>query len=146
MKLELKHLAPYLPYELEIKYKDFSGTLLRLWQDKEDLHINCKNGIGTFINSKYPREFQPILKPITDLDILIYNEFVKYRKDTESADKEIIENFCEEVGVTDLLEITDLETLPYKTIEFMFKNHYDFFGLIEKGLAVSIHDVPQAEA
>lgn len=33
--------------------------------------------------------------------------------------------------------------LPYECVEYMFKNHYDVFGLIEQGLAVSIHDVEQ---
>jgi hypothetical protein len=31
--------------------------------------------------------------------------------------------------------------LPYDVVEKMFKNHIDVFGLINFGLAVSIHDV-----
>lgn len=29
--------------------------------------------------------------------------------------------------------------LPYECVEYMFQNYYDFFGLIEKGLAIDIN-------
>lgn len=146
--LGIKYLASYLPYNLKIKYRDYTGILLRVWQDGLNLHVNCKNGIGTFINSKYPREFYPILKPISDLERLIQNEFSKL-DDFNASDytSEIIELFCfENIGFEEELSAYDLSKLPYECVEFMFKNHYDFFGLIDKGLAVSIHDVGEVIA
>jgi len=35
-----------------------------------------------------------------------------------------------------MLNDIDLKTLPYNCVEFLFKHHYDFFGLIENGLAI----------
>lgn len=29
---------------------------------------------------------------------------------------------------------------PYNMVAYLFKHHFDVFGLIEKGLAISIHD------
>ena len=146
--LGIKYLTPYLPYNLKIKYKDYTGILLRVWQDGLNLHVNCKNGIGTFINSKYPREFYPILKPISDLEILIENEFSKLDDFNGSEyTSEIIELFCfENIGFEEDLSTYDLSKLPYECVEFMFKNHYDFFGLIKQGLAISVHDIGEVIA
>ena len=81
---------------------------------------------------------KPILRPISDLSILVKEEFEKYDgKRNGKANEEIINLFCEENGVDEIIENIDLKSLPYECIEFMFRNHYDFFGLIEKGLAIS---------
>ena len=116
MKLEIKHIAPYLPYNLNntVSIADwFKG-------------YNCK----------------PILRPISDLSLLVIEEFEKYDgKRNGKANEEIINLFCEENGVDEILENIELKSLPYECIEYMFRNHYDVFGLIEQGLAVSIHDV-----
>ena len=85
---------------------------------------------------------QPILKPISDLSLLVIEEFEKYDgKRNGKANEEIINLFCEENGVDEIIENIELKSLPYECIEFMFKNHYDVFGLISQGLAISIHDV-----
>ncbi|RZK62255.1 MAG: hypothetical protein EOO95_15265 [Pedobacter sp.] len=34
-----------------------------------------------------------------------------------------------------------VEHAPYEMVAYLFREHFDVFGLIEKGLAISIHDV-----
>ena len=139
MKLEIKHLAPYLPYKLKfehptilIKRRDIS-TLQNLGQT----HIEIKHRQFVEISN-----CKPILKPITDLSLLVTEEFEKYDgKRNGKANDEIINLFCEENGVDEIIENIELKSLPYECVEFMFRNHYDFFGLIEQDLAISIHDV-----
>lgn len=142
MELEVKHLAPYLPYEIEA---------LNLFDEKNKI-IGLKNETYFIENGNtYAygdiRDCIPIFKPISDLSILVIEEFEKYDgKRNGKANDEIINLFCEENGVDEIIENIELKSLPYECIEYMFKNHYDFFGLIEKGLAVSIHDVKQVIA
>lgn len=110
---------------------DFDGFILRNENTYADVKSFCK----------------PILKPISDLSILVIEEFEKYDgKINGKANDEIINLFCEENGVDEIIENIVLSSLPYECVEYIFKNHYDFFGLIEKGLAVSIHDVEQVIA
>lgn len=120
-------LAPYLPYGLKIKYREHSGVLFRLWQDKDTLYVNCINGIGTFVNPKYPNEFKPILNPISDLT----------RPELENAGFRYYIDYLtyENQGVEWTLKA------PYDMIVYLLSQHYDIYGLIEKGLAISIHDV-----
>jgi hypothetical protein len=133
--LTLEDLAPYLPYKLGIKRKDYEHKNLFL------LGIEFNDIIHQL--GKTPIIFiKPILKPVSDLSLLVVEEFEKYDgKRNGKANEEIINLFCEENGVDEIIENIELKSLPYECVEFMFKNHYDFFGLIEKGLAVSIHDV-----
>jgi len=104
MKLELKHLAPYLPYGLIIN------------QHREDLHKNYQSEMVALfsdkikvVSEKFPfseeiqyYEAKPILRPLSDFKI-------KY------------------------------EVRRWDSWEKLFSEHYDVFGLIEKGLAIDIN-------
>lgn len=140
MILELKYLAPYLPYKLKFEHptllvrKKEISTLKNLGQT----HIEIKHRQFVQIS-----DCKPILKPISDLEKLIENEFSKLDdfKGLEYT-SEIIELFCfENIGFEEELSVYNLNKLPYECVEFMFRNHYDFFGLINQKLAISIHDV-----
>jgi hypothetical protein len=54
MKLELKHLVPYLPYRLEVIHKYDNGSMY--------LHVDTNN-VNIVIDLKY----KPILHPLSDL-------------------------------------------------------------------------------
>ena len=137
MKLELKHLAPYLPYNLTCNILGTAGSLgARLWKK----NYLTASALNKFENNL---EFiQPILKPLLDLDFLITNQFEIYNKDDGgNYSKEIIDLFCYEKINHSKISECDFQRLPYECIEFMLRNHYDFFGLIPEGLAISIHNV-----
>ena len=135
MKLELKHLAPYLPYELKLVARNVvSDTPKRIYSKLTSMNIMSLVENDTL--------YKPILKPISDLSLLVIEEFEKYDgKRNGKANEEIINLFCQENGVDEIIENIELKSLPYECIEFMFKNHYDFFDLISQGLAISIHVV-----
>ena len=122
-------LAPYFPYSVKIEHPTLMNgkrKISELYSIKE-LHIEIS-------------QCKLILKPISDLSLLVIEEFEKYDgKRNGKANEEIINLFCEENGVDEIIENIDLKSLPYECIEFMFRNHYDFFGLIEKGLAIDIN-------
>jgi hypothetical protein len=132
MKLELKHLAPYLPFKIKVL-------------DRKVKIMNSYSGHSVnWCSLEYAikMQFKPILRPISDLSILIIEEFEKYDgKRNGKANEEIINLFCEENGVDENIENMELKSLPYECVEFMFKNHYDFFGLIEKKLAIDINKI-----
>jgi hypothetical protein len=138
MKLELKHIIPYIPFQLkaqDIRTKEIrTVTLLHFTYDLSTVGHNHLIYDGLLVSKHLP-----ILRPILDLSILVKDEFEKYDGiRSGKADEEVINIFCEENGVDEIIENIDLKSLPYECIEYMFKNHYDFFGLIEAGLAIDI--------
>jgi hypothetical protein len=133
--LQAVFLAPYLPYDLKVKTVQNEIVLVEGIYTFEDIYNSSVGDIPFDL-------IVPILKPISDLSLLVIEEFEKYDgKRNGKANEEIINIFCEENGVDEIIDNIELKSLPYECVEFMFKNHYDFFGLIGKGLAVSIHDV-----
>ena len=141
---EAVFLAPYLPFSVKIAYDYFGdtqeiATLIGIEDRNGETRLQINSGGSVLL--KYCKL---VLKPIYDLSILVTEEFEKYDgKRNGKANEEIINLFCEENGVDEIIENIELKLLPYECVEFMFKHHYDFFGLIEKGLAVSVHDVEQ---
>ena len=124
-KLELKHLAPYLPYSLRIKTKYGWDTMSTLneWEvngDHED----------SYSYEDHPDEileFKPILRPLSDL------------QDSENDIREMIEEYA----CSDLtwIFVNDLGEIRQSTFELLIQHHFDVFGLIEKGLAIDINTI-----
>lgn len=114
MTLELKHLAPYLPYNLNGIATDGSNYEL----------IGLNSECGVFKNNKYSKvegqlkDFKPLL--------LLLSEFGDTRF----------------IGTTDMLiNAVKFKELPYKYYEMLFANHYDVFGLIDAGLALNKNEI-----
>jgi hypothetical protein len=143
MKLELKHLAPYLPYDVVYthKYLDLKVTYGEL-----DTH-NIMELMNPSTNHCI------ILRPLSDLN-------TKYGEDEvnkHSINLLIEEKYKVDYGIFShykgFLNIEldgdyDLRYDSNKSIDFniifeiqeqLFKNHFDVFGLIEKGLAIDIN-------
>jgi hypothetical protein len=117
MKLELKHLAPYLPYGLKIKTKHGFDTM-------ETLNGWLVNGDHeeSYCYEDHPNEtleFKPILRPLSDLTEEHANNCNYSYRDFkwEIINKNVSVNIW-----NDLLS-----------------NHYDVFGLIDAGLAIDIN-------
>ena len=131
MKLELKHLSPYLPYELK--------AVIRLREDSSlPIDDECVVTVSCFevayLDSEY-EEFKPILRPLSDLTTS-HNIF---------EDKAIC--FIDESDNGGSFTIDDIY-FKYKESSFsdwrnayllLLKNHFDVFGLIEKELAIDIN-------
>lgn len=126
MKLEIKHLAPYSPYDLEyfVDYEDGDTDVLIMVGFFIDDGAIYLDGYETNINSQ---NCKPILRPLSDLtkDEEFYNSFnAAFRNEYN------IDYICE------CKQDISNSGLSYSCIIFLIENHFDAFGLIEKGLAI----------
>lgn len=120
MKLELKHLAPYLPYDLKFydKKDDFNFTLetANLWRV---IQQKCK----------------PILRPLSDLTKEIQSGGkIWYPTDHWDDHSDGLKLNSELINMAEH-NYCDFH-LPYFVMEKLFEWHFDVFGLIPKGLAI----------
>lgn len=135
MKLELKHLAPYLPYGLKFMPTEYNKKINQL-SYLSTIHNSEEFGVNGF-TSKW---IKPILRPLIDLKIFekeLYELCVVkgiYRT-------EFIYNYS-----TILNGKIDEKPINIYVYNFLIEYHFDVFGLIDKGLAISIHDIEQADA
>lgn len=147
--LTLAHLASYLPYGLKVvsKINNYSYTLLGACKDEILIQDDLNGWYATNI-------FKPILRPISDL--YIYNEHFE-ESWISRLNKECIE-FSNTHGIWldsdldfdimyDRCEPPGYLPLEYtsKCRDWLVKNHFDVFGLIEKGLAIDINSIEGKE-
>jgi hypothetical protein len=150
MKLELKHLAPYLPYGLKILR--ISRGAFRHSEDVSEIIKWSKNDIDILFGKRHHiRSVKPILRPLSDLtkEIKINDKVtLLFAKDyfLVSAKEEegfilngIIPGYWE-VNIN-MLKSGDYGHLDYWVIEKLFEWHFDVLGLIEKGLAIDINTI-----
>ena len=134
MKLELKHLAPYLPYKLQMELLFFP-----LGRHIRTLELDCGHDFHFYLENNYVR---PILRPLSDLTKEIEHNGKKFIPEylfTEkfgSNDDTLIENMNDE---NNELSYSVCKDLPYYVIEWLLSMHFDIFGLLEKDLAVNIN-------
>lgn len=139
-KLELWQLAKYLPYKVKIQCTDGVQVLNSI-----DCGITYVNfGWG---NAKLLDEIKPILKPLSELNVAKMDGFTfmdalrevsscfrfDYMEDMDGT-KWIgfSPNFDDDGGDMTMQDLS----IAY---EWLYENHYDVYGLIEKGLAIDIN-------
>lgn len=138
-KLELKHLAPYLPYGLKfevqgslssVEIKEATGFKL------EHLSYINKHVYQIYFNV-YGYEFKdikPILRPLSDLT---KEHTLELKNDNDGC------SWAEKLLGKNLRFFNYLTYKPmfnnYWEFESLVENHFDVFGLIEKGLAVNFN-------
>ena len=126
MKLETKHLAAYLPYELEVFNKFYSnietlvaintsGTLFTDNFFKEWLHVN---------------NYKPILRPLSQLTQEIEHNGKKF------VPKDLLISW--NIGIYNSDEGINLyfDEVCYEDIQKLLEWHFDIFGLLENNLAI----------
>lgn len=114
MKLQLKHLAPYLPYRL--KYPVILDEIRIM-----EISLGNINNIIKAVNLQEESiEYKPILRPLRDL-----------------TKEEIIKLGYS--GMHTLELAIQYDDLHYRDVRFFNENHYDYQGLIEKNLAIDIN-------
>lgn len=127
--LELKDLAPYLPYKLKIKTRSEIRTMVYTNEYYGNLKDENPNPIA--LSVVLENNCQLILRPLSDL---VSKEFLDYFNFGSDMEEAIIErgffNF-NYLSVCDYIKLLE--------------NHFDVFGLIEKGLAISIHNITQSK-
>lgn len=119
MKLELKHLAPYLPYGLKMYYRG------RVYE------LRSLSVIGMNLTDMH----KTILRPLSDLTEEIEHNGERFVP---------VEKLEEMYGLTVEAQEDKVLTLPitlepYNLIRQLFEWHFDIFSLIENNLAIDIN-------
>jgi hypothetical protein len=132
MKLEIKHLAGYLPYGLKYQSEHIEGS-----RQYNMLGINCKynridsdNDYGWI----YIKGIKPILRPLSDLtkEIEVNGEkFVPIEELDYKPTLRHVSNYP-----SDFLH---LQYIPHHSVEKLYEWNFDIYGLIELGLAIDIN-------
>ena len=129
MKLELKYLAPYLPYQLKIIDK-FNQIYT----------MTCSGVYGIRTFEKNILSLNPILRPLSDLHK--YNQIGDNSFRDELLLKSELQNDFERDFITDYIDNLHFDKIlyaPYSIIEKLLEWHFDIFNLIENGLAVDFN-------
>jgi hypothetical protein len=123
MKLELKHLAPYLPYGLMCQLTDQSKIkVAKLCGAYTD---NSYAFFDTVESEHGYSKIKPILRPLSDLTLI--------------GEKGEHLFFPSHQLIKHLENNQDIFNCDYNEIDYLIRNHFDVFGLIEKGLAIDIN-------
>jgi hypothetical protein len=118
MKLELKHLAPYLPYGLKVI--DSDGNI--------DI-VTCID-----IEEIDGYKIKPILRPLSDLQNRDLDLWIDFGVEID----EMNTHYLIDALVGGTFYAKDIH-FAFRVREALFKMHFDVFGLIPKGLAIDIN-------
>jgi len=129
MKLEIKHLAPYLPYKIKGRSRN-TGTMFII------TGFNSRNSITTYgdLDMSDFEGTQLLLRPLSDLtkEIEVNGEkFVPIKKFKKTTLLKHVSKYP--------FDFKDLEFERYDVMLLLFQWHFDVFGLIEGGLAIDIN-------
>jgi len=149
MKLELKHLATYLPYNL--KYQLYGNFPIKEGVENiiKDIRVIDLKNIQKVIDWE---TCKPILRPLSDLtkEITHNGETFVPVEWFEIGDDE---NLSIEFDFGNIKTIKSLESLakngfcndiiffPYGLTHQLIEWHFDVFGLIDNGLAIDINSL-----
>jgi len=136
MKLELKHLAPYLPYKLKMKGNQGGDVfhLLGLRNNETCLFFELSYWEDIF-------DFKPMLRPLSDLTKEIEIDGEKFVP-IDELELEQCELGVNSLGVI-LFQKSDHEfiyasDIYNQVLQRLFEWHFDVFGLIDEGLALPL--------
>lgn len=135
-KLTIEHLAPYLPYNLNLRH--YSGIVICMGIAKRrvegEMHINnVLEGLA-----------KPLLLPLSYLTKEIAHEGRSF------VPLEQIQMFCDEIDSFNLATLTfyvenyekqlmqhiSIMDMPYSVIKYLISLHFDIYQLIPKNLAI----------
>jgi len=125
-KLTIEHLAPFLPYSLKMTGENGEKYNVA-WMSTKNIAVINTQGFGELEKHKWSYasgRLRPILRPLSDLQ---NPEWLKQLL------QEDIDNIIDTYRIDGHLDV-----IEYYLVNRLLKNHFDVFGLIEKGLAVQI--------
>tara|TARA_R110002020_G_scaffold8028_3_gene33066 strand:+ start:243 stop:674 length:432 start_codon:yes stop_codon:yes gene_type:complete len=141
MELEIKHLAPYLPYNLQVEVLDYKSDYVGKQYDKViGLHQWDSNGqfwsVLTIGGAKPDvKRVKPILRPLSDLTEEDHKE-IFFDHDVEQ-EYDGISLFLNGAVKINILEF------PLQFINKLLEKHYDINNLIGQGLAIDINTLAE---
>jgi hypothetical protein len=134
-ELTLEHLSAYLPYGLKAKMSlcfDQQTIVEIVGLSFEFVELT---GIRKTVSEHFElSDIKPILRPLSDL-----TKEIEHNEEKFVPMDVLYDDFRE----TDLLHFNpkNMFNQSYNLVQKLLEWHFDVFGLIDKGLAVSIHDV-----
>lgn len=146
MELELKHLAGYLPYGLKVfrENKSIESDTFFIVGASKTCVLLQNSGLAVVDMER----IKPILRPLSDLakEIEVDGEqfvpkSILFKLFGGMAQFQILEKGFYSLNYGCYLKI---EQLPHNIVSQLLEWHFDIYGLIENGLAISIHDVEEA--
>lgn len=137
IELELKHIAPYLPYNIQARDVGNHDKIIK------------NNAILATVACTYPHAIKPLLRPMSDLFKEIEHQGEKVCvaeliRDSAPNEKHLWGINTKQQTLTNItrerfwMPLKEPLSLPYWAIEILFEYHFDVFGLIENGLAEPI--------
>ena len=140
-ELELKHLAPYLPYGLDLVIQIYASGEC---QGTTKMDVSNIETVLSMVNKQAENKAKfPILRPLSDLTkeitvnvgVIVPMEFLERTAFNELLTSPNIELMGDLIGLMDT---------EYWIVNALFQWHFDVFGLIKKGLAVDINTLELA--
>lgn len=140
MKLELKHLAPYLPYGLKFIHQGHEYLLMQLniLYDQKPLQVNGWSDQQQTLVDVFLEGCEPILHPLSDLlkQTKGFDYLIQIVDETDQQ-CDAYYHWCD--AYIDNPDQSRILQAPYEVFEILVKKHFDVFGLIPQGLAVDMH-------
>lgn len=149
MKLEPKHIAPYLPYEVIVQSPVIVYTE---GENPIPSHEDIQEGVLTVDDLKNDLGYlRPILRPLSDLTkeierhgekfipiIALYPLFNKQPPNVEMICNQEVDYAESHYYGGEALKINTKYPLEnrYDLLQKLFEWHFDVFGLIDEGLAI----------
>ena len=153
-KLELKHLAAYLPYGINVKhieYENLCGQEIVNFTKIERIcndWVTFTKGCDWWFDSENDCEFKLILHPLSDLTKPIVVEGYNDGKEFIPADiifpKNEYKNEFERdiaIGALKLQNAINHSCTYYSIVEILLSWHFDVFNLIANNLAFDINEI-----
>lgn len=146
MELEVKHLAPYLPYGLKLQYLvrekvEQTGIMKSISHNEDETHPT-RVSISAMYNEEHIWMFKPLLKPLTKLsneELIPIGLFIRDVEKHKATYKDNI--FAVEdakawfrTGMKPVLSLAQVQGI----MEHLCSVHADVFGLIDAGLATEM--------
>lgn len=147
-KLELKYVAPYLPYVLKVQWTDHGYTTEKKITGAGENHVTFDvsedeefEETTTSLTILYFDAIKPILRPLSDLT----KEIPMKHGLGEFCPMDALKQLQKESGEECFVFFDDLAKTPleysYWVVNHLIEWHFDVFGLIEKGLAIDINTI-----
>jgi len=125
MKLEIKHLLPYLPYDLQTDKGQF-------WAICRDELVKARIDKRGTVKYKLD-EIKPFLIP---LSALLDPEYEKVFDEFSEREYDDLLDRIDYVKIGLQKSENLCNNLRFETMNALFANHFDVYGLIEQGLAI----------
>lgn len=153
-KLEIKHLAPYLPHGIQVKLEFLEDCELPWYYEDKEI-FTLEGMMLDWYNSSNITSINPLLLPLSEFTDPQWIEVI--RAGYDGHERQSVPNIIRHSSAIEIdmfLKVTtydfnnrQFESGCYKfnqlaAFEELYKLHGDVFGLIDKGLAIDKTLIP----